>query len=155
MHELLKELRQTKIATLKYFDLSERDLQKTYGKGKWSVRELLHHIADAETVLYDRVRRIIASEHPPVIWAFNQDAWNAGLVYKTFPLKINKTIFIATRTAVEYLVTEHYEKIGGKEFIHSETGLRTLKEEFDKFAWHNQHHLNQIELALKRRIIKN
>ena len=152
MKQLISELRQTKLSTLKYFDLSEADLRKTYAPGKWTIRELLHHIVDAETVLYDRIRRVIASESRPVIWAFNQDAWNAELNYNTFPLRINKSIYIATRTAVEYLVKEHYEKIGGKEFIHSETGLRTLKEEFDKFAWHNQHHLNQIEMALRRKI---
>ena len=152
MQNLLNELRQTKLTTLKYFDLPDSDLNKSYAAGKWTIRELLHHIVDAETVLYDRVRRVIASEQRPVIWAFNQDAWNAGLNYKTFPLRINKSIFIATRAAVEYLVQEQYEKIGGKEFIHSETGVRTLKEEFDKFAWHNQHHLNQIEMALRRKI---
>ena len=154
MLDLLIELRQTKITTLKYFDLPESELRKTYAVGKWTVRELLNHIVDAETVIYDRVRRIISSDDRPVIWAFDQDAWNAGLDYTTFPLRINKSIYIATRTAVEYLVKQHYEKIGGKEFIHSETGLRTLKDEFDKFAWHNQHHLNQIEVALSGRLIR-
>jgi len=43
----------------------------------------------------------------------------------------------------------HYERDGHREFVHSETGVRTLKEEFDKVASHNQHHLQQIELALK------
>jgi hypothetical protein len=43
----------------------------------------------------------------------------------------------------------HYEKDGHREFVHSETGVRTLKDEFDKVASHNEHHLQQIELALK------
>ena len=103
---------------------------------------------DAETVLYDRVKRVIA-EPKSVIWAFEQEAWCQALDYKTFPLKINKTIFLSVRAGVEYLVQQHYEKHGDKEFIHSETGLRTLKDEFDKIAWHNQHHLNQIEQALE------
>lgn len=148
MQDLLQELRQTKIQTLKYFGLPPSDLKKTYAPGKWTVREILNHIADAETVLYDRVRRVIASDCRPVIWAFNQDAWCTGLKYNTFPLRINKSIFLATRAAVEYLVQEHYEQLGKKEFIHSETGLRTLKDEFDKIAWHNQHHLHQIAQAL-------
>ena len=148
MKQLLSDLRRTKLQTLKYFELSAEDLEKRYAPGKWTVKELLNHIVDAETVLYDRVRRVIA-EPKSVIWAFEQEAWCQALDYKTFPLKINKTIFLSVRAGVEYLVQQHYEKHGDKEFIHSETGLRTLKDEFDKIAWHNQHHLNQIAQALE------
>ena len=35
------------------------------------------------------------------------------------------------------------------EFVHSNTGVRTLKDEFDKVADHNQHHLEHIQTALK------
>jgi hypothetical protein len=38
------------------------------------------------------------------------------------------------------------------EFIHSETGIRTLREEFDKVAAHNQQHLAQIEMALRQKV---
>jgi hypothetical protein len=48
-----------------------------------------------------------------------------------------------------YHAQMHYEKDGHREFVHSETGVRTLKDEFDKVASHNEHHLQQIELALK------
>jgi len=147
MKQLLSDLRQTKLQTLKYFDLPEEDLAKRYALGRWTVRELLNHIVDAETVLYERVKRIL-SEPKSVIWAYDQDAWSQALNYKTFPLKINKTIFLSVRAGVEHLVIQHYEKNGDIEFIHSEVGLRTLKDEFEKIAWHNQHHLNQIEKAL-------
>jgi len=36
------------------------------------------------------------------------------------------------------------------EFVHSVDGVRTLREEFDKTAAHNEHHLSQIRLALSR-----
>ena len=42
-----------------------------------------------------------------------------------------------------------YNSDGHREFVHSETGVRTLKDEFDKVASHNARHLQQIELALK------
>jgi len=44
---------------------------------------------------------------------------------------------------------QHYEKSGHREFVHSETGIRTLQQEFDKIAAHNEHHLSQIALALR------
>lgn len=150
--QLLKDLQASKAKMLTRFDLPESDLQKKYAPGKWTIRELLHHITDAETVMYDRVRRIISEQPNPVIWAFDQDNWATQLNYQTFPLVINKNIFLSVRASVEYLVKEHYEKNGHLPFVHSQTGARTLKDEFDKIAWHSEHHLAQIELALKKDI---
>ena len=56
----------------------------------------------------------------------------------------------ATREGIIHLAGQHYDKSGRLEFIHSETGLRTLKDEFDKVAAHNEHHITQIEMALKQ-----
>ena len=43
----------------------------------------------------------------------------------------------------------HYTQDGHLEFVHSLTGVRTLKDEFDKTASHNEHHLSQIRRALR------
>lgn len=130
--------------TLKYFDLNDEQLGRTYGSGKWPVRFMLHHLADAETVLFDRIRRVI-SEPRQVIWAFDQDAWAKGLDYSRLPLDLSRRIYDAVRAGVIYQAHLHYDKDGHREFVHSETGIRTLKDEFDKIAWHNEHHLEQIE----------
>ena len=134
--------------TLRYFDLGEEQLALTYAPGKWSVKYLLHHLADAETVLYDRIRRTI-SEPRQVLWAFDQDKWATGLDYSRMPLDLSRGIFEAVRAGVIYQARMHYESRGHLEYVHSETGVRTLKDEFDKVAWHNEHHLAQIETALK------
>lgn len=145
--EIIEGLQHTQTQTLSYFELSEEQLAKTYAPGKWTIRQLLHHITDADTVLYDRLRRTI-SNPGQVIWAFDQDLWAEGLEYASFPLEVNKAIYAATRAAVIYLAQHHYANAGGKQFVHSATGLRTLKDEFDKVVWHNQRHLDQIAQAL-------
>jgi hypothetical protein len=66
MIELLTE---TRDETEKYFDLPQGVLKKTYAKGKWTIREILVHLADAESVLHERIKRIIA-EPRQVLWAF-------------------------------------------------------------------------------------
>jgi hypothetical protein len=146
--EIIKQLEATRDRTLKYFDLSDKDLDRTYGPGKWSVRFLLHHIADAETVLNDRIRRVL-SEPRRVIWAFDQDAWAKGLDYSSMPLELSRKIYQAVREGIIYQAGMHYEAAGAREFVHSETGVRTLKMEFDTVASHNEQHLQQIEQALK------
>jgi len=146
---LTNVLRRTQTETLSYFDLPKGELEKSYAPSKWNNQQLLHHLADAETVLYDRIRRAI-SKPKQVVWGFDQDAWAAGLEYTTEvrPLSLNKNIYNSVREAVIHLVDAYYEKKGSNPYVHNETGLRILKEEFDKVAWHNEHHLKQIRIAL-------
>jgi hypothetical protein len=145
--EIIEQLERTKANTLKYFDLQEEDLQKTYGPDKWSVRYVLHHLADSESVLYYRIRRIIC-EPKQVIWVYDQQAWADKLDYSTAPLELAKSIYETSREGILYCADRHY--IGSQQinFVHSETGLRTLKDEFDKVVWHNQQHLENIKAAL-------
>jgi DinB family protein len=148
--QVTRDLEKTRDETLRYFSLDQRDLTRTYAPGKWSVRFVLHHIADSETVLFDRIRRVL-SEPRQVLWAFDQDAWAAGLDYSQVPLDISRQVYESVRNAIIYYAGVHYERNGHLEFVHSETGVRTLKDEFDKVASHNEHHLNQIRLALQGR----
>lgn len=145
--DIVAQLETTRDRTLRYFNLSEDQLARSYAPGKWTIRFLLHHLADAETVLYDRIRRVL-SEPRQVLWAFDQDGWAKGLDYSQVPLEVSRRIYDSVRAGVIHQARQHYESKGQLEFIHSETGVRTLKAEFDKVAAHNEHHLRQIEQAL-------
>jgi len=147
--EIIHRLETARDRTLPYFELDDEQLARSYAPGKWTVRYLLHHLADAETVLYDRIRRVI-SEPRGVVWAFDQDAWAAGLDYSQTPLELSRGIYEAVRAGVIYQARMHFEASGHREFVHSETGVRTLKDEFLKVAWHNEHHLAQIDAAVAR-----
>ena len=143
--EIMEKLEATKLETLKFFDLSEKDLQKTYGQDKWNVRYILHHISDSESVLFYRIRRLL-SEPKQVIWATDAAAWAKN--YATLPLELSKNIFVTSRDAIIYYAGQHYQESDQIQFVHSEMGLRTLKDEFDKVVWHNQQHLGNIRSAL-------
>jgi len=145
---LIRELERTRDETLGYFALGEAELARRYGPGKWSVRFLLLHLADSETVFLDRIRRVL-SEPRQVIWVYDQDAWARGLEYDRLPLELARRIYEPVRAAIIYYAGLHYERNGKLEFVHSVTGVRTLQDEFDKVASHNEHHLGQIRLALR------
>ena len=147
--EILNLLTETQEATKRYFDLPNQTMDKNYGDGKWNIRQILHHITDAEYVLHVRLKRIIA-EPRQVIWAFNQDDWNNAFNYVSEPLHDKKECFFMCRLMNIKLVKDYFDSHSQKEFIHSETGLRTLGMEMEKLATHNLKHNNQIELALKK-----
>jgi hypothetical protein len=145
---IIQDLERTRDETLSYYTLGEADLQRSYGPGKWSVRYILHHLSDSETVLFDRIRRVL-SEPRQVLWVYDQDAWARGLDYSRVPLEISRGVYQAVRGAIIYYAGLYYQTRGHLEFVHSVTGVRTLKDEFDKVASHNEHHLAQIRLALR------
>jgi hypothetical protein len=120
---------------------------RTYAPDKWSVKFILHHLSDSETVLFDRIRRVL-SEPRQVLWVYDQDAWARGLDYARVPLDISQRVYESVRSAIIYYAGIYYDQKGHLEFVHSATGVRTLKDEFDKVASHNEHHLGQIRLAL-------
>lgn len=145
--DIIERLETTRNETLRHFQLGEAELARTYGPGKWPIRFILHHLADSETVFFDRVRRVL-SEGRQVLWVFNQDDWAKGLDYAQLPLDLSRHIYESVRRGIIYYARLHYEKNGHLEWVHSDTGVRTLKDEFDKVAAHNEKHLDQIRRAL-------
>ena len=144
---VIRELERTRDETLEYFSLNDRDLARTYAPGKWSVSYILHHLSDNETVSFDRIRRAL-SEARPVVWVMDQDAWAKGLDYSRLPLDLSRQVYESVRNAIIYYAGVHYERNGHLGFVHSVDGVRTLRDEFDHVAAHNEHHLAQIRLAL-------
>lgn len=145
--EIIEQLEATRDETLQCFTLGAPELARAYAPGKWPVRFILHHLADSETVLFDRIRRVL-SEPRQVLWVYDQDAWARGLDYARKPLELSRPVYESVRNAIIYYARLHYDRQGHLEFVHSVTGVRTLKDEFDKVASHNAHHLSQIRAAL-------
>jgi hypothetical protein len=145
--ELKDLLASTRSETLGFFELGERELSRTYGAGKWSIRQILHHLADAEYLLMARLKKIIA-EPRQVIWVNDQDGWNRAFRYDIAPLDGKSSIYSMFRDLNISLAEEFYDELGDKEFVHSSMGLRTLKMEFEKVAIHNSNHNAQIKLAM-------
>ncbi|MEL6945698.1 MAG: DinB family protein [Bacteroidota bacterium] len=148
MKDIVSELQRMLEVTLPYFDLSEENLAKSYAPGKWTIRQLLHHITDAELVLRERICRGLANPGQ-VVYGFHQDAWASHMDYATRPMEVSKQLLKASRASIAHLAEQFYESRGENQYVHSETGLRIVREEFDKVVWHNEHHLRQIEEAMK------
>ncbi len=145
--KILQDLERTKNETQACFDLGNGKLDKSYAPGKWSIRFILHHLADAETVLYERIRRTI-SRPGQVVWGFDQDDWAENLDYKNKPLALSKSIYTACRAGIIYLAEHNYEEKGDYHFVHNETGIKKLADVIDKVVWHNERHLEHIAQAL-------
>lgn len=144
---LLARYRSTRDRTLARFATPVADLGRTYAPGKWTVRQMLIHLSDAETVLFARVRRCIAEDRPAMA-GFDPDLWVTNLDYDTRDLGVARDLYAATRAAAISFATRFAPACAGRIFIHSESGERTLAQELEKIAVHNESHLAQIDRAL-------
>lgn len=112
--------------------------------GKWSVRQIVAHLADAELDSALRFRRVIAEENPTLI-AMNQDAWTANLDYARRKPKQSLETFRRIRAEnyelLKGLPDAAFERAGN----HTEKGRMTLAQLLEGDVSHVESHARQLQ----------
>ena len=124
-------------------------LRQRPAPGKWSIAEILAHLADVEIVTSWRIRAILGSPGTP-LQAMDQDAWvTAGHYDKREPRK-SVEIFRMLRemnlALFETLTPEQWKHHG----IHSVRGAETVEHIVRLYAGHDLNHTHQVEQILGR-----
>lgn len=114
------------------------------GPGKWSIRQIIAHLADAELVAAHRFRQVVAEENPTLI-AFDQNAWSANLDYARRTPKQSLESFRRVRAENYELLKALPEAAFERKGIHSERGPLTLMQMLEVFADHAQSHARQMQ----------
>ena len=126
-------------------------LSKRPGPDKWSVSEIIAHMADTEIVIGWRIRSILGAPGTP-IQAYDQDAWaGAGLYAKRDPrrsIELFRAVRDANLALYKSLSPEQWKYFG----MHAERGEESLERIALMIAGHDINHILQIEriLALKK-----
>ena len=125
-------------------------LKKPMAPGKWSVGEVLAHLADAEIVFGFRLRLVLGS-NGVAIQAFDQDIWAKEFHYsKQKPLdsfETFKTMRNSNVQLLKWLSPERWEYFG----MHEERGRETVRRMMEMYAGHDINHVMQIEGMVKGR----
>jgi hypothetical protein len=115
--------------------------------GKWSIQEIVAHIADTELVGGYRIRAILGAPGTPLI-GFDQDAWVTALHYDQRDLKRSYEQYRLLREAnlalLKSLAPEQWKYSGH----HNERGEETIETITKMFAGHDLNHFQQIERIL-------
>jgi hypothetical protein len=128
--------------------LDDATLRKPEKPGKWSILEVIQHLADSELVFGYRVRMIVS--HPtPDIQGFDQDLWAKELDYRGRNVKEALAEFRHLRESnvrlLLLLSPEKIERYGN----HSERGKESVARMLKLYAAHDLVHLKQIERIKK------
>jgi len=128
--------------------LSKKQLTQRPEPGKWSIAEILAHLADAELVGGWRMRLIIGSNGVS-IQPFDQDVWAETFAYARRDPAASLEAFRALRennlAMLKALPKNLWENYG----MHQERGKETISHIVRMFAGHDLNHLGQVEGIVK------
>jgi hypothetical protein len=123
--------------------LSEQQQGTLEGPGKWSVRQVVRHLADSELVGGFRFRMVLAHDAPELP-AYDQDRWATRLRYENADLPAALEEFAALRRGNLRLLRAATPEDLRRVMRHSERGDEPLAQMVWMYAGHDLVHLRQI-----------
>jgi hypothetical protein len=138
-------LRETPAALQRFLDaVPEQIVARAEAPGKWSIREVVQHLADSELVGGFRLRMVLAHDRPPLV-GYDQDLWADHLRYRDVEVGDAFEQFAALRRANvriwEHLTPTDLVRVG----IHGERGEESLEHMRRLYGGHDLLHLQQLE----------
>ena len=128
--------------------LSKKRQTRRPEPGKWSIAEILAHLADAELVVGFRLRLILASNGTP-IQAFDQDAWADTFSYSRRDPKTSLETFRLLRENNLRLLSSVPRGLWKNYGQHQERGQESVDHIVRMMAGHDLNHMLQIEKIAK------
>jgi uncharacterized damage-inducible protein DinB len=121
-------------------DLTREHETARPGPGTWSIAELVAHLLDADLVIGDRIKRVIA-EDDPVLLAFDENAWIARLDSQAMLVEEAVNLFVAHRHWMTRILRNCAEAEFARAGRHSVAGRKTLADLVAGAVSHLDHHL--------------
>lgn len=128
--------------------LDDEDLNKTYREGSWNVRQLVHHITDSQLNMYQRLKLALTDDGPTVP-GFNQDEW-VKQPDNELQVEVSINILEGLNARIVAQAENLTEEQLDRYFIHEANGKITVATKVAKLAWHEEHHLEHIKMALSK-----
>src|SRR5579863_9455837 len=129
--------------------LTLRQLQWRSAPGKWSIAEIIAHLADAEIVASWRMRSVIG-ENGITIQPFDQDAWASTFNYRDRDAKRSLEIFRTLRENNLAMLKEIPKETWDNYGMHLERGKESIAHLARMFAGHDTNHVLQVEGIVKQ-----
>jgi len=130
--------------------LSDEQLDTPYRLDGWTVRQLVHHVADSHMNSYVRFKWTLTEENP-TIKAYNEKLWAEMPEARTAPIDLSLNILIALHARWVLMLKDLTEEDLNKAFVHPESGRQVrLDLNIALYAWHSEHHLAHIVNLIKR-----
>lgn len=132
--------------------LNEQQLDLTYRPGSWTLRQVVHHIADANLNQFPRIKMAL-SENVPTIKPYNEVRWTEFIDARTAPIMASIKILEGLHLRWVLFLQSLNETEWKTTFFHPEFNRpESIEMLVDRLVWHENHHLAQIKNAIKKQL---
>lgn len=122
--------------------LDEEQLNTPYREGGWTVRQVVHHLADSHMTAFHRLRRAL-TEHVPTVAGYDEKAF-AELPDLSTPVEWSLDILEGVHARWVALLEAMDESDWSRTWNHTERGIQRLDTVTMLYAWHSRHHVAHI-----------
>ena len=123
--------------------LSEEQLDTPYREGGWTVRQLVHHVADSHINAYTRVR-LALTEDWPTIKPYREAEWAKLQDARTLPVEVSLTLLKSLHRRWATLLESLRQADWERGYTHPEDGRQDLATVALLYSWHSQHHTAHV-----------
>ena len=130
-------------------NLSEKELSNTYRDDSWNIRQLVHHVADIALVHYLRMKKAITESNYEMT-LIDMNAWSATKDALEMPVNDSLNMFESIHHRYAFLAKNLSEEQLSISYFHPVRKIQLdQRQAIAMSAWHAQHHLAHIRLALQ------
>jgi hypothetical protein len=129
--------------------LTGKQLDTVYREGGWTVRQVVHHLADSHMSAYARYKLALTEDNPAVS-SFKEAAWAELADSRVTPVDVSLALVENLHARWVVLLRSLKAADWERTLTHSQAGVMSLNLLLGLYAWHGAHHVAHIT-ALRRR----
>jgi hypothetical protein len=131
--------------------LDDDQLDTPYRDGGWTIRQVVHHVADSHMNSYVRMKLAVTEPTPPRINAYDEVQWAELADAKRLPVAVSLDLLTALHGRWVPFLRQLSDEDFLRTYIHPELGPYPLHDALALYAWHGRHHAAHIHHAPERR----
>jgi hypothetical protein len=129
--------------------LGDAELELRYRDGGWTIRQVVHHVADSHMHAYIRAKLAFA-DNAPTITPYTESRWAELADVTAVPVAASLDLLSGLHRRWAAFLRSLDDPDFQKSFLHPERGPMTIDSIVSLYAWHGRHHTAHIRHALGR-----
>jgi len=123
--------------------LGDAQLDTPYRPDGWTVRQVIHHVADSHINSYVRFR-LALTEEQPAVKGYDEKEWAKLHDSHTMPVEVSLQLLDSLHSRWVDMLRSMSDADFARSFRHTELGLIRLDQNLALYAWHSRHHAAHI-----------
>lgn len=129
--------------------LDDAQLDTPYREGGWTMRQVVHHLADANMHMFLRFKFALAEKNPAIA-AFEENDWAETPDSRTAPVELSLAVLRAVNARWVHILRGMSEADFARTFRHPVKGEVSLDAGLALYSWHGTHHAVQLASLRQR-----